>query len=72
VIVGTVNRLLKGLFREGYRHQKCGVQLSRIQPASIPEQRNLFDLTGYSHAESVRLMQAMDRINRRFPQGSGF
>jgi DNA polymerase V len=25
VIVGTANRLLKELFREGYRYHKCGV-----------------------------------------------
>jgi DNA polymerase V len=43
VIVGTANRLLKELFREGYRYQKCGMQQSRIQPASIPKQRDLFD-----------------------------
>lgn len=69
VIVGTANRLLKELFREGYRYQKCGVQLDRIMPASAPEQMDLFDLAAFSHAESGKLMQAVDRINRRFPKG---
>jgi DNA polymerase V len=69
VIVGTANRLLKELFREGYHYQKCGVQLSRIQPAPIPEQADLFDWAAFDHAESEKPMQAMDRINRRFPKG---
>jgi DNA polymerase V len=69
VIVGTANRLLKELFREGYRYQKCGIQLSRIQPASIPEQRDLFYSAAFGQAESEKLMQAVDRINRRFPKG---
>jgi DNA polymerase V len=69
VIVGTANRLLKELFREGYRYQKCGVQLGRIQPASIPEQRDLFDSAAFGHTESGRLMHTVDRINRRFPKG---
>ncbi|MGJ0484356.1 MAG: DUF4113 domain-containing protein, partial [Methylomicrobium sp.] len=69
VIVGTANRLLRELFREGYRYQKCGVQLSRIQPALIPDQMDLFDSAAFGHAGSGKLMQAMDRINRRFPKG---
>ncbi|MBL1265856.1 Y-family DNA polymerase [Candidatus Methylomicrobium oryzae] len=69
VIVGTANRLLKELFREGYRYQKCGVQLSRIQPASLPDQMDLFDSAAFAQGESEKLMQAVDRINRRFPKG---
>jgi DNA polymerase V len=69
MIVGTANRLLKELFREGYRYQKCGVQLSQIQPAFIPDQMDLFEWAAYDHARSGRLMQAMDQINRRFPKG---
>jgi DNA polymerase V len=69
VIVGAANRLLKELFKEGYRYQKCGVQLSRIQPASIPDQMDLFDPAAFGHAGSGKLMQAVDRINRRFPKG---
>jgi len=69
VIVGTANRLLKELFREGYRYQKCGVQLGRIMPASVPEQVDLFDSEAFIHAESGKLMQALDRINQRFPKG---
>jgi DNA polymerase V len=69
VIVGAANRLLKELFREGYRYQKCGIQLSRIQPASVPDQMDLFDAAAFGHAGSEKLMQAVDLINRRFPKG---
>jgi DNA polymerase V len=69
VIVGAANCLLKELFREGYRYQKCGVQLSSIQPASIPEQTDMFDWVTFGPVESEKLMQAVDRINRRFPKG---
>jgi DNA polymerase V len=71
VIVGTANHLLKELFREGYRYQKCGVQLGRIQPASLPDQMDLFDWAAVGHAGSAELMQAMDRINRRYPKSIG-
>jgi DNA polymerase V len=69
VIVGTANRLLKQLFWEGYCYQKCGVQLDRIMPASMPGQMDLFDSAAFAQAESGKLMQAVDRINRRFPKG---
>jgi len=65
VIVSAANRLLRYIFRTVYAYQKCGVQLSRIQPAAAPEQMDLF----VSEALSGRLMQTMDRINRRFPKG---
>ncbi|MGJ0492821.1 Y-family DNA polymerase [Methylobacter sp.] len=70
LIVSEAHRLLKDLFRPGYRYQKCGVQLSHIQPATTPGQLDLFDIaTPGWQADSPALMQAMDRINRRFPKG---
>ncbi|WAK04629.1 Y-family DNA polymerase [Methylobacter sp. YRD-M1] len=70
VLVGETHRLLKEIFRTGYRYQKCGVQLSQIQPASMQEQLDLFDLSmTIRQSDSQALMQAMDRINRRFPKG---
>jgi DNA polymerase V len=70
IIVCEAHRLLKELFRPGYRYQKCGVQLSHIQPASTTEQLDLFAMTvpGWK-TDSPALMQTMDRINRRFPKG---
>ncbi len=67
VIVGTANRLLKEIFKTGYRYQKCGVQLSHIQPESMPGQFDLFDVTT-TQSDGKRLMKAVDRINRRFPK----
>jgi DNA polymerase V len=61
--------MLKEIFKAGYDYQKCGVQLSHIQPESSPGQLELFDFadTGLS-AENRPLMKAVDRINRRFPK----
>jgi DNA polymerase V len=69
IITGRAHRLLQEIFRAGYRYQKCGVQLSRLRPASASEQRDLFERTAFGPAESEKLMQAVDRINRRFPKG---
>jgi DNA polymerase V len=70
VLVGEAHRLLKELFRAGYRYHKCGVQLSHIQPAITPGQLDLFGLSAtIRQVDSQALMQAMDRINRRFPKG---
>ena len=68
-IITTANRMLKEIFRPGYNYQKCGVQLSHIQPVSSPGQLELFDFadTGLS-VENRPLMKAVDRINRRFPK----
>lgn len=35
----------------------------------MPEQTDLFELTAFSQTESGKLMQAVDRINGRFPKG---
>jgi DNA polymerase V len=69
VIVGTANHLLKEVFRPGYAYQKCGIQLSHIQPAAIPVQLDLFHDKLPRLAESEKLMAAVDKINRRFPKG---
>lgn len=67
IIAGIVQQLLKEIYRSGYSYQKCGVQLSQIQPQTAPEQ---FDLFGANQSqESPQLMQTLDQINRRFPKG---
>jgi DNA polymerase V len=68
-IVGTAKRLLKEIFRVGYRYQKCAVQLGHIQPASLPNQIDLFDLTDDNDNKSHDLMTTVDQINQRFPKG---
>jgi DNA polymerase V len=68
-IIATANRMLKELFKAGYGYQKCGVQLSQLQPKSAPGQLELFDFVDSDlPAENCPLMEAMDRINRRFPK----
>jgi DNA polymerase V len=61
--------MLKEIFKAGYGYQKCGVQLSNIQPESSPGQIELFDFVdnGLS-AENRYLMKTIDQINRRFPR----
>lgn len=68
-IISTANRLLTEIFRQGYNYQKCGVQLSHIQPESSPGQLELFDFSGNGlPAENRPLMKVLDQINRRFPK----
>ncbi|WP_324615360.1 Y-family DNA polymerase [Methylomonas albis] len=67
VITGIVQQLLKAICRPGYSYQKCGVQLSHIQPHTTPEQFELF--ANAESQESPELMQTLDQINRRFPKG---
>jgi DNA polymerase V len=68
VIVGEAHRLLRQLFSSGYRYQKCGIQLSHLQPAAMPGQIDLFDTEVFGSGGSEKLMQAVDRINRRYPK----
>lgn len=65
-IVATANRLLKEIFRSGYRYQKCGVQLSRLQPETTSGQCDLFE-PALASSTASQLMKTVDLINRRFP-----
>jgi DNA polymerase V len=67
VIISAANRLLKEIFKPGYHYQKCGVQLSHIQPEHQPGQFDLFEIGGH-RTDDKPLMDVMDRINRRFPK----
>ena len=68
-LITTANRLLTEIFKAGYGYQKCGVQLSQLQPESAPGQLELFDFVDSGlPTENRLLMDAMDRINRRFPK----
>ncbi|HIG65046.1 MAG TPA: Y-family DNA polymerase [Methyloprofundus sp.] len=66
-IVSIAKRLLTEIFKHGYRYQKCGVQLSHIQAASIPAQIDLFGINEQNN--STELMNTIDKINSRFPNG---
>ncbi|MGZ8182308.1 MAG: Y-family DNA polymerase [Methylobacter sp.] len=67
VIVSAAHRLLKEIFKPGYNYQKCGVQLSHIQPETTPGQIDLFEIASNQH-DGKQLMDTVDRINRRFPK----
>ena len=68
-IIATASRMLKEIFKAGYGYQKCGVQLSRIQPESSPGQMELFDFSDNGlPMENRLLMKVVDQINRRFPK----
>jgi DNA polymerase V len=69
-IIAIANRLLKEIFKSGYAYQKCGVQLSHIQPTNSAGQLDLFEMADNGLCrESRQLMQTMDQINRRYPHG---
>lgn len=68
-IISTAKRLLTEIYKSGYRYQHCGVQLGHIQPFTQPYQLDLFALTEDSQSQSDDLMNTIDRINHRFPQG---
>jgi DNA polymerase V len=67
VIIRAANRLLKEIFKPGYPYQKCGVQLSHIQPENQPGQFDLFEVGGH-RTDDKPLMTVVDQINRRFPK----
>lgn len=70
IIISTANRLLREIYKTGYGYQKCGIQLSDIQPESAPGQLELFDFVDSGlPQESPQLMKVIDQINRRFPKG---
>jgi len=72
-IITIAKRLLQDIYREGYRFQKCGIQLGHIQLASIPKQVDLFNVTEnnnlYHDSNGISLMATIDKINQRFPKG---
>ena len=68
-IIATANRLLREIFRQGYNYQKCGVQLSQLQPEASHGQLDLFAFAGNGLPMDNRpLMQVVDQINQRFPK----
>jgi len=68
-IINIAKRLLKDIYKPGYRFQKCGVQLAHIHAAIQPKQVDLFNLHEQSNSHSDLLMSTLDEINARFPKG---
>lgn len=77
-IVSVARQLLAESYKPGYRYQKCGVQLSRIQPyrPHSQGQTDLFDFAAMPpradfnnpHVQPAELMAIVDCINRRYPK----
>ena len=62
------NAIAKRIYKSGYKYAKAGVMLMDLQPATR-EQLTL-DLDADMPENRIRLMQAMDQINRRYGRGS--
>ncbi|WP_396435872.1 DUF4113 domain-containing protein [Limnohabitans sp.] len=60
--------ILKHIYRPGYKYAKAGVMLMDLQPAT--RQQLTLDLHADMPENRIRLMQAMDQINRRHGRGS--
>ncbi len=65
-IIHGAMQLLQSIYKEGYRYQKCGIQLSGLHPNSMPGQTDLFANLKWSRERE--LMACFDKINHRFPQ----
>ncbi len=65
-ITCIAKRLLREIYKPGYRYQKCGVQLGYIHNKVTPNQSDLFSLVTEDNSEP--LMQVMDKINQQFPK----
>jgi len=64
-VTRIAKRLLREIYKSGYRYQKCGVQLGHIHNKVTPNQSDLFSLTPEDNSEP--LMQVIDKINKQFP-----
>ena len=67
-ITQTACAILKHIYRPGYQYAKAGVMLMDLQPAT--RQQLTLDLDADMPENRIRLMQAMDQINRRYGRGS--
>lgn len=69
-MIATANQLLSEIYKEGFGYQKCGVQLSAIQPATSFDQADLFEEDPSDlFSEKRALMATIDQINGRFKKG---
>ncbi len=66
-LIGEAVRMLRPLWRQGYRYFKVGVLLDDLRDAAT-EPRSLFPTR--DPAKSARLMAALDAVNARFGRGT--
>jgi DNA polymerase V len=70
-IAQAANAIVKRLYRSGFKYAKAGVMLMDLQPATN-EQLTLdlgLDLDTNMPENRIRLIQAMDQINRSYGRG---
>jgi DNA polymerase V len=67
-LINAAKQLLQGIYKEGYRYHKCGVQLSGLHPNSMPGQMDLF--ASPKSSKERELMDCFDKINHRFPKST--
>jgi len=73
VLLGAAVRAVQQMYRPGYNYAKAGVMLVDLQPQSQHQgELDLFDSVDreVEPAESPRLMDAVDALNRRFGLGA--
>jgi DNA polymerase V len=75
VIISAALAALRGMYREGFNYAKAGVMLVDLQPQG--QQQGELDFASDAGetpaqevAESSRLMEAIDAMNRRFGRGA--
>jgi len=65
LVLGMVRRMLRGLLQEGIGYKKAGVALLDLaRPEDVQQ-----DLFAPAVAGDQRLMDTLDRINRKFGRG---
>jgi DNA polymerase V len=65
-LINAAKQLLQSIYKEGYRYQRCGIQLGGIQSNSMPGQVDMFANPMFS--DERQLMACFDKINHRFPR----
>lgn len=68
MLVRTALQGLQAIYRPGFHYAKAGVLLLDLQPAA--SQQGSLDLAGEGGTDRGELMAVLDRLNRRYGQGT--
>jgi DNA polymerase V len=63
-LIGAALKLLKGIYKPGYKYRKAGVYLSKITPKEHIQYDLFGDFSLWQHDKQRWLMEAVDHINR--------
>ncbi|MGH8114885.1 MAG: Y-family DNA polymerase [Rhodanobacteraceae bacterium] len=70
VLIQWAQRVLRRIYREGYRYVKAGVMLLDLRERNVEQQR-LFEVKGRDHGECRQaLMRTLDRANAKWGKGT--